>query len=119
MVSATAVREAALVLPESEEKAPFENPSFCIRKKIFATMRLKEKRVVLKLSLIDQSVFTSFDHTIFYPVSGIWGKQGWTIVELAKVKKSMFTDALTCAFRQVAPDSLTKKYRLKQPIDED
>ncbi len=82
-------------------------------------MRLKEKKVVLKLSLIDQSVFTSYDQTIFYPVPGAWGKQGWTIVELAKVKKSMFTDALTCAFRQVAPDSLIKKYKLEEPTAEE
>jgi hypothetical protein len=44
-------------------------------------------RGLVKLSVIDQSVFCAFDKTIIYPVNNKWGKQGWTLVELKKIKK--------------------------------
>jgi hypothetical protein len=56
----------------------------------------------LKLSPIDQSVFCAYDTSIIYPVSGTWGKQGWTIVELEKVPKSMLVDALTTSYHTVS-----------------
>jgi len=100
----------ALSLPEAEELPHFERPSFRVKKKIFATMWIKEKRAVLKLSLINQSVFCSFNKTIIYPVEGAWGRQGWTMVELRKARKAMFRDALTTAWCEVAPKKLITKY---------
>jgi len=35
-------------------------------------------------------------------VSGAWGKQGATFVDLKKVRKDMFLDALTTAYKNVA-----------------
>ena len=48
------VRKLALALPEAEEQAHFDKPSFRVRGKIFATLWEKEKRAVLKLSLEEQ-----------------------------------------------------------------
>lgn len=61
----------------------------------------KENKAMLKLSLVDQSVFCSHDKTIFYPVPGAWGKQGATFVNLKKVRKDMFKDALSTAYQGV------------------
>lgn len=38
---------------------------------------------------------------IFYPVSNKWGKQGWTIVELSKVRPEVFEDALKQSYENV------------------
>lgn len=57
---------------------------------------------MLKLSLVDQSVFCSYDNTVFFPVPGYWGRNGATFVELEKVKKNIFKDALTTAYNGVA-----------------
>lgn len=113
MVSIETVRQLALSYPETDEYMHFDNPAFRVKKKIFATVHLKDKRVVLKLSPIDQSVFCAFDSAIIYPVPGGWGKQGWTMVELSKVKKNMFKDALTSAYCTVAPKKLAEKFMLK------
>ena len=43
--------------------------------------------MMVKLSVIDQSVFCAFDETIIYPVPGGWGRQGATMINLKKVKK--------------------------------
>ncbi len=101
MVSIEAFRQMALSFPETVEQPHFEKASFRVKKKIFATVSEETGIAVLKLSLIDQSVFCAFDTTIIYPIPNAWGKQGWTKVELKKVKKAMLKDALTMAYNTV------------------
>ena len=100
MVTIEAFRTLALSFPDVEEQPHFNIPSFRIKKKIFATLWEKENKAMLKLSLISQDVFCSYDNSIFYPVPGGWGKQGATFVSLAKVRKDMFKDALTVAYQE-------------------
>ena len=73
-----------------------------MKNRIFATLDLKNNRACLKLSAVQQSVFSAYDPTVIYPVPNAWRKQGWTFVELAKVRKDMFRDAMTTAYREVA-----------------
>ena len=65
------------------------------------------------LSPVDQSVFCAYDKAIIYPVPNKWGKKGATIVELKKVRKDLFKDALTTAYCHKAPKELSEKYRFK------
>jgi hypothetical protein len=55
----------------------------------------------LKLNEIDQSVFSAFDSNIIFAVPNSWGKQGWTLFNLDKIREDMFTDALTLAYQNV------------------
>lgn len=98
MVTMQTFRDLALALPDAVELPHFNIPSFRVKKKIFATMWEKENKAMLKLTPIDQSVFCSYDDTVFYPVPGGWGKQGATFVDLKKVRKDMFKDALNLAY---------------------
>lgn len=115
MIDVETARRLALSFPEVVEQDHWGKPSFRVKKKIFATLHVETKRAVLKLSPVDQSVFSAFDKSIIYPVEDGWGKQGWTFVELAKVRKAIFKDALATAYRTVAPkepsDKLQKKSR--------
>lgn len=110
MVSIEQVRKLALAFEEAVEEPHFEKSSFRIKKKIFATLDSSKLQVVLKLTEIDQSVFSDYDESI-YPVPGAWGKKGWTRVEMEKVREDIFTDALTMAYRTVAPKKLADKYK--------
>ena len=101
MISTAAFRKLALSLPGTEELPHFHLTSFRVKKKIFATLGEKDKRAMLKLSITDQSVFCSYDENIFFPVPGAWGKQGATFVNLSKVRKAMFKDALQCAYQLI------------------
>jgi predicted DNA-binding protein (MmcQ/YjbR family) len=112
MVSLEEVRQLALQFDEAEELPHFEKPSFRVKKKIFAVLDNKTNRCTLKLSQTDQSVFTAFDPEVIYPIPNKWGKQGWTFVELKKVRKDLFKDALTCSYCEVAPAKLSEKYQL-------
>ena len=103
MVSIDAVRQLALSFPETDEHPHFDRQAFRVKKKIFATLDEKRKRVMVKLSPTDQSVFCSYNNTVIYPVPGGWGLKGATYIELNKVKKSMLKDAVTTAYCSVAP----------------
>ncbi len=111
MVSINTLRKLALSFPEATEDPHFEKTSFRVKKKIFATYDNKKKRACIKLSEIDQNVFSSSDKAIIYPVDNKWGKQGWTLIEMKKVHKDLFIDALTTAYYEVAPKSLAEKIR--------
>lgn len=111
MIDVNTFRTIALSFDESEELPHFEKTSFRIKKKIFATLDEKKNHAVVKLSLIDQSVFSDSNKEVIYALPNKWGKQGWTIIELKKVKKTVFKDALTTAYCEVAPEKLAVKYR--------
>ncbi len=111
MVSIDTFRKLALSFPETTEDLHFEKISFRVKKKIFATYDDKNKRACVRLSEIDQDIFSSIDKTIIYAVDNKWGKQGWTLIELEKVQSDLFSDALTTAYCEVAPRKLAHQLR--------
>lgn len=111
MVSIDTFRKLALSFPEATEEPHFEKTSFRVKKKIFATYDDTKKRACIKLSEIDQGVFSSTDRTIIFPVNNKWGKQGWTLIEMRKVNKDLFIDALTTAYCEIAPKKLAEIIR--------
>lgn len=114
MVTIETFKQMALSFPETEEQDHWGRPSFRVKKKIFSTLWPKEKRAVLKFSVTDQSVFCAFDTSIIYPVEGGWGRQGYTFIELSKIKKAMLKDALTTAWCTVAPKTLVVNFLEKK-----
>jgi len=110
VISLKMARQAALSLPEVEEYRHFHLPAFRVNKKIFATIHEDKNFMMVKLSPIDQSVFCSFDKEIIFPVPGGWGRHGSTFIDLKKVKKNLFKDALTTAWKNVAGPKLDKTY---------
>jgi hypothetical protein len=99
MVDIETARQLAMALPGTVEMDHFGMPSFRVKNKIFSTLWITENRMMVKLSPIDQSVFHSFDPTVFYPVPNKWGLKGATFVELAKVRQDMLEDALNTAWQ--------------------
>lgn len=111
MVAFAVLRKLALSFPETKEAPHFGKISFRVNKKIFATYDESNGIVSLKLSAVDQNVFSTADRTAIYPVDNKWGKQGWTLIETRKVNKDLFADALTAAYCQVAPKKLATQVR--------
>jgi hypothetical protein len=109
MIELKTFRKLALSLPEAEEAPHFEKTSFRVKKKIFVTLDVANARACLKLTEIDQSVFST--NPAIYPVPNKWGKQGWTFVELKKVNKKLLEDALHTAYCTVAPKKLAELIR--------
>lgn len=110
MISSKEFKELALSFPEAEEHKHFENIAFKVSKKIFVTLNEKKNQACVKLSLVDQDVFALTAKSVIYPVPNKWGKQGWTIIELDKIKADLLNDAITTAFCTVAPKRLTSTF---------
>lgn len=113
MVTIEEARNLALSFPETDEHPHFDKKAFRVKKKIFATLDGKACRMMVKLSSTNQSVFCSYNSEVIYPVPGGWGRQGAAFIELKKVRKSMFRDALTTAYCNVAPPKLGDQFRLE------
>jgi predicted DNA-binding protein (MmcQ/YjbR family) len=113
MVAVNTFKQLALAFPGVEEQPHFEKSSFRVKKKIFATHAHDSHIICVKLSEVDQSVFCAFDKTIIYPVDNKWGKQGWTLVDLKKVRKTMLKDILTTAYNEVSVSKATRQQDIK------
>lgn len=111
MITVDTLRKLALSFPEVIEAPHFEKTSFRVNKKIFATYDNTKNQVCIKLSEIDQDVFSSFDKSVIFPVDNKWGKLGWTIIDLNIVSDDVFTDALMTAYCEVAPKKLADLVR--------
>jgi predicted DNA-binding protein (MmcQ/YjbR family) len=101
MVTPNEIQAWALALPDTVQLPHFEKTSFRIKKKIFATVDGKTNRLVVKLSEVDQSVFGRYDPSIIYPLPGSWGKQGYTCIELKRVRKDLCRQALRVSYEYV------------------
>jgi predicted DNA-binding protein (MmcQ/YjbR family) len=106
MVSVAEARKIATGYPETVEQPHFEKTSFRVKKKIFMTMDESNQVAVIKLTPEDQSVFSSSPDESIFPIPNKWGLQGWTKINLKKVKKGLFKDALRCSWLLVAPKKL-------------
>jgi len=109
MISVESFRKLALAFPEVTELAHFEKTSFRINNKIFSTLDITNNRAVVKLTPFDQSIFCEYNKEIIYPVKGTWGKQGWTAIELKKVKKNILSDLLNTSYNLVSVPKSTKQ----------
>lgn len=72
----------------------------------------KANLVCLLFSPKDQSVFCAYDNVMMYPVPNAWGKKGATYVNMKKVRKDLFKDALRVAYCSKAPEKLAVRYRV-------
>lgn len=100
-------RELALSLPETAEQAHMEHPDFRVRGKIFATLAYPNADWgMVKLTPQQQAVFVRSEPEVFQPCKGGWGKRGCTNVRLEAAEETSLRQALTTAWRNVAPESL-------------
>jgi len=72
----------------------FDKPAYKVKKKIFATLWLDEKRAVVKLSKLNKPIFCEENHPAIFPVKGAWGKFGWTYVNLNEIKEAVLKKLL-------------------------
>src|SRR5215468_10760378 len=99
--------ELALSFPEAIESAHMHHPDFRVGGKIFATLGYPdENSAVVKLRLDQQKEFVRNNPGVFKTVKGAWGRQGSTNVYLPAATTDAVYEALTTAWRNVAPKRL-------------
>jgi len=103
------LRLMALQMPEAEEKAHFGKADFRVRNRIFCTLP-DAGTAVVKLTGEQQQMLTDAEPTIFAPVKGGWGRQGWTTMALATCDATTMASALWMAWRNAARAGLKKQH---------
>lgn len=101
MIDFEFVRQFALSLEGVVELPHFEKASFRVKGKIFLTLDVPNHRVCVKLSEMDQSLFSAFDKSVVYPIPNKWGKMGYTFVELKSVPLETLQDLITTSYQTV------------------
>lgn len=109
-MTADEYRTLALSFPEAVESEHMGHPDFRVRGKIFATLGPDEDWGMVKLTAEEQSSFLRAQPEAFRPASGAWGRRGCTIVRLLESDKATVREALTIAWRNVAPKKLANQF---------
>jgi len=108
MVSNSQVRELALAFPEAYEQEHWDEPSFRVRKRIFAVLHGGDRRAVLKLPIDYQEFLIEAEPQIYS--ARRFKNQGWTHVCLRAVRKDHFRKQLEIAWREVAPKRAIREW---------
>ena len=102
-------RKLALSFPEAIESAHMRHPDFRVGGRIFATLGYpNENSATVKLSPDEQKEFIRRSPAVFVTARGAWGRQGSTIVDLPSAKIDIVREALSAAWRNIAPKRLSK-----------
>ncbi|MGE0055747.1 MAG: MmcQ/YjbR family DNA-binding protein [Hyphomicrobium sp.] len=110
MVSQRQFRDFALGMEGTTQTPHFDRAAFRVLR-IYATLAADGKTANLKLEPDEQSLRVEMHPEAFAPVSGGWGRQGWTTVTLSKVSKGVLENALRAAWSQATQKSPSKRRR--------
>ena len=97
-MTAAAFRKLALRLPEATEREHMGHPDFRVKGKIFATLGYPGAGwAAVMLTPEDQDSFVRMQPGAFSPVTGRWGEQGATKIELRRATAAVVKAALSAA----------------------
>lgn len=102
MITPLQFQELALSFAETELAQHFEKIAFKKNKKIFATVDPSSKVAMVKLTPEQQSVYMLLPGNIFYPATGAWGKQGYTLFNLQQINQKMLKELLSIAWENIS-----------------
>lgn len=103
-VDADQIRTRALSLKNVKESPHRKDIiAFKISGKIFATVNPTMQRACLRLSEVDQQLFSSIPKCNIHPVPNAWGRYGWTLFYFKNTDEETMRDALLRAYLFCAP----------------
>ena len=97
-MTADAFRALALALEAVEERAHMGHPDFRVDGRIFATLQADGVRGMVKVPPDEQGALIEAAPGVFTPAAGAWGRQGCTMVVLARAELALVRGALTLAW---------------------
>ena len=102
-------RRIALSMPEASERAHMAHPDFRVGGKIFATLGYPDKdHGMVVLPPEEQTRLLQAHSKVFSRAKGAWGLRGSTCVLLDAVDSATLREAITAAWRRIAPRSVLR-----------
>ena len=103
-------RRIALSLPHVTEAAHMGHPDFRVNNRIFATLGYPGPGWgVIRLTVDQQEWLVRAQPDSFSPVTGAWGRAGYTSVKLRPARKDVVREAMITAWRNRAPKRLREQ----------
>ena len=100
-------RRLALALPDATEGAHMGHADFRHGGKIFATLGYPNAAFgMVKLTPDQQGMLVATAAKVFVPVSGGWGRRGYTNVRLGEADRAALKHALALAWQNCAPKGM-------------
>lgn len=104
MARAHDLRRIALSLAGTSEAPHFDRAAFRVRR-IYVTLASDGKTANFKFTPDEQEFKCLLAPDAFQPVSGGWGRQGWTTATLSELSVADLRQALEIAWRNAGPAS--------------
>src|SRR5437660_5094400 len=101
MATAADLRRIALSLAGTIEAPHFDRAAFKVAR-IYVTLAAHGRTANFKFTPDEQEFKCMLASEAFVPVSGGWGRQGWTTAKLAALSAVELKDALEMAWRHAA-----------------
>lgn len=101
-MNAEQFRKLMLEVDGAVESSHAGHPDFRIAGKIFASLPDQESFGVLNLTPDAQDEFASLHPTMFEPLKGAWGGQGWTKVHFTAARVGPLRKAIAAAIEKVS-----------------
>jgi hypothetical protein len=96
-------RRIALGMEGAVEGSHMGHPDFrAANGKIFATLNEDETRGMASLTPDEQFEFMKRAPEVFEPAAGAWGRQGSTMIVLAKANDEIVGEAVTLAWKRIS-----------------
>jgi len=107
-----AFRRIALGMEGAVEGSHMSHPDFrAANGKIFATLNEDETRGMASLTPDEQLEFMKRAPEVFVPAAGAWGRQGSTMIVLAKANEEIVGEAVTLAWKRISAASPARRGR--------
>jgi hypothetical protein len=109
MITADELRQAALSLPEAEQRETWGHPTFRVRDKMFAALADDGSQASVKATRQEQEALVAADPETF-GVPAYVGRHGWVSIRLATPDPVEVRELLEEAWRQTAPKRLVATF---------
>jgi hypothetical protein len=113
MITADELRQAALSLPEAEERETWGHPTFRVRGKMFAALADDGSQASVKATRQEQEALVAADPETFGVPSYV-GRHGWVGIRLGTADPVEVRELLEEAWRQTAPKRLVATFHAGQ-----
>lgn len=104
-------RELALSLEGAVEHSHMRHPDFRVNGRIFATLTADEREGVVMLTPEEQQQLIAGHPTVFKPAAGGWGRQGCTVIQLARANSRVARAALLLAWERIKEKAARSRTR--------
>jgi hypothetical protein len=115
-MTANQFRRIALGMEGAVEGSHMSHPDFrAANGKIFATLTEDETRGMTSLTPDEQAELIKRAPEVFVPAAGAWGRQGSTMIVLAKADEELVGEAVTLAWKRISAGPAAKRSSVKAP----